>query len=166
MLRRACDVTPQRTSAHGAVLTAGAAERHVGTLGRRDAPRIELAGVSKRFGAVEALAPVDLDVARRRGRHGARPVGQRQDDAAAASSAGWSSRRPGAVAVDGSRPRAARAAKQIGFVPQSPALLPWRTVAENARLLLDVNRRRHADAAGPSPDELLDEVGLAEFAGA
>ena len=56
-------------------------------------------------------------------------------------------------------------AKRIGFVPQSPALLPWRTVTENARLLLDVNRRgpRPAD---PSPAELLDEVGLTEFAGA
>ena len=56
-------------------------------------------------------------------------------------------------------------AKRIGWVPQSPALLPWRTVARNARLLLEVNR----DASGAptaSTDELLGAVGLAEFAGA
>ena len=50
-------------------------------------------------------------------------------------------------------------------MPQSPALLPWRTVAANARLLLDVNRRAH-DARRPDPAELLAEVGLADFADA
>ena len=39
-----------------------------------------------------------------------------------------------------------RRRKQIGFVPQSPALLPWRTVEANARLLLDINRVGVADA--------------------
>jgi NitT/TauT family transport system ATP-binding protein len=57
----------------------------------------------------------------------------------------------------------ARAAKRIGFVPQTPALLPWRTVAQNARLLLDVNRTANGLAVR-SPEELLDSVGLAEFA--
>jgi NitT/TauT family transport system ATP-binding protein len=47
-------------------------------------------------------------------------------------------------------------------VPQAPALLPWRTVEANARLLLDLN----ADVAAPNPVDpldLLDRVGLAEF---
>ena len=48
-------------------------------------------------------------------------------------------------------------------MPQSPALLPWRTVARNASLLLEVNRDATSDAAR-SPAELLAEVGLAEFA--
>ena len=71
----------------------------------------------------------------------------------------------GTVLIDGASPHEARVAKRIGFVPQSPALLPWRTVARNARLLLEVNR----DASGAptrSTDELLGAVGLAEFAGA
>ncbi|MGH9272235.1 MAG: ABC transporter ATP-binding protein [Ilumatobacteraceae bacterium] len=72
----------------------------------------------------------------------------------------------GTVTVAGATPRVAREHKRIGFVPQSPALLPWRTVAENARLLLDVNRRTTATPQGPSPDELLQEVGMAEFSGA
>ena len=49
-------------------------------------------------------------------------------------------------------------------MPESPALLPWRTVGANARLLLEVNRS--AGTAGPDPGELLAEVGLAEFADA
>ena len=44
---------------------------------------IELVGVAKSFGAVEALAPVDLAVERRRDRHRARAERERQDDAAA-----------------------------------------------------------------------------------
>ena len=53
------------------------------TLGRRDGAAIELAGVAKTFGAVEALAPDRPHGRRRRGRHRARPERQRQDDAAA-----------------------------------------------------------------------------------
>ena len=70
----------------------------------------------------------------------------------------------GSVTIGGASPHDARAAKRIGFVPQSPALLPWRTVGANARLLLDVNRSRTTN--GPDPTELLAEVGLADFAGA
>ena len=46
--------------------------------------------------------------------------------------------------------------------PQSPALLPWRTVASNARLLLEVNRSANA-SDHPDPDQLLADVGLSEF---
>ncbi|MGI9644798.1 MAG: ABC transporter ATP-binding protein, partial [Ilumatobacteraceae bacterium] len=45
----------------------------------------------------------------------------------------------------------------------SPALLPWRTVEANARLLLDINRRASPDHPSVSVDELLTEVGLDEF---
>jgi NitT/TauT family transport system ATP-binding protein len=69
----------------------------------------------------------------------------------------------GIVEVDGGSPHAARDAKRVGFVPQSPALLPWRTVARNASLLLEVNRDATSEAAR-SPGDLLAEVGLAEFA--
>ena len=44
-------------------------------------------------------------------------------------------------------------------MPQTPALLPWRTVRANARLLLDLNRRA-APMPGPEPVDLLEEVGL------
>lgn len=48
-------------------------------------------------------------------------------------------------------------------MPQQPGLLPWRTVDENASLLLDLDRRRNP-ASHPDPMELLAEVGLEEFA--
>lgn len=68
----------------------------------------------------------------------------------------------GEVLVGGAPPARARHTKQIAVVPQAPALLPWRTVRANARLLLDVNRRRNPLHA-PDPVELLADVGLGEF---
>ena len=50
-------------------------------------------------------------------------------------------------------------------MPQRPALLPWRTVRQNVRLLTEVNRGAE-DHATLRPDEteaLLQEVGLGEF---
>ncbi len=66
----------------------------------------------------------------------------------------------GQVLVDGSPPREAQRAKSLGFVFQDPALLPWRTVAANVRLPLQVNRR----AGGRlDVDALLRLVGLDGF---
>ena len=126
---------------------------------------IELAGVTQRFGTVEALGPVDLaiesgEIVTVLGPSGSgkttllRIVGGLVEPTA------------GSVSVDGSSPHVARSEKRIGFVPQSPALLPWRTVEANARLLLDVNRRRAHTPDGPTPSELLAHVGLSDFAGA
>jgi NitT/TauT family transport system ATP-binding protein len=70
----------------------------------------------------------------------------------------------GTVRINGSVPAAMRDAKEIGFVPQSPALLPWRTVRANASLLNDVHRSSTSHAR--DVDELLESVGLAEFADA
>jgi NitT/TauT family transport system ATP-binding protein len=72
----------------------------------------------------------------------------------------------GEILVDGRPAESARRLKRIGMVPQSPGLLPWRTVAENARLLADLNRPgtgRRTDGAADS-ESLLDEVGLADVA--
>ena len=52
----------------------------------------------------------------------------------------------GSITVGDTTPNRRGRAKMIGFVPQTPALLPWRTVEANARLLLDVNR-----GANPTP---------------
>jgi NitT/TauT family transport system ATP-binding protein len=53
-------------------------------------------------------------------------------------------------------------ARQLGFVPQSPGLLPWRNVRDNARLLTEVGRRRTGLSPG-QVDDLLEEVGLGGF---
>jgi NitT/TauT family transport system ATP-binding protein len=68
----------------------------------------------------------------------------------------------GTVLVDERPPGRALERKEIAVVPQSPGLLPWRTVEANARLLLDINRRANPKDH-PDPRELLHEVGLGGF---
>lgn len=72
----------------------------------------------------------------------------------------------GSISVDGDAPDTARASKRIGFIPQSPALLPWRSVRANTSLLLDINRSASPNTPSVSVDELLSEVGLTDFADA
>jgi NitT/TauT family transport system ATP-binding protein len=71
----------------------------------------------------------------------------------------------GTVLVHDASPAAARRAKQFALVPQVPALLPWRTVRDNARLLTQVGRGRadHPTLDPEAIDALLDEVGLGAF---
>jgi len=65
----------------------------------------------------------------------------------------------GEIRVFGAAPEAARLRRDIGFVFQDPALLPWRTALANVELPLQVavSRARRAQA---SPRELLEMVGL------
>ena len=84
----------------------------------------------------------------------------------------------GRVLIDGRPPAQAQRDKAVGFVFQDPSLLPWRSVIENVRLPLQVNRRparRPAAAAlsgdgsparrpeSRSPDGLVELVGLEAF---
>jgi NitT/TauT family transport system ATP-binding protein len=80
--------------------------------------------------------------------------------------AGLETTQVGSISIDGDRPDAARASKRVGFVPQSPALLPWRSVRANASLLLDINRGASPTKPSVSVDALLKEVGLDDFADA
>jgi NitT/TauT family transport system ATP-binding protein len=66
----------------------------------------------------------------------------------------------GQALVDGGPPRETQRRKQVGFVFQDPSLLPWRTVLDNVRLPLQVNR---GDRTGESPERMVDLVGLGEF---
>jgi NitT/TauT family transport system ATP-binding protein len=125
---------------------------------------IELASVSKAFGSVEALADIDLAVEASEIVTVLGPSGSGKTTLLRLVG-GLDEPTSGRVVVDGRSPHEARAGKRIGFVPQSPALFPWRTVAENARLLLDVNRRQ-SKTRGPTTSELLDHVGLTTFADA
>ena len=70
----------------------------------------------------------------------------------------------GVVKVNDDSPAVGRAAKRFALAPQQPALLAWRTVRQNARLLLDVNPQ--SGASDDAVDGLLEEVGLNDFADA
>ncbi len=73
----------------------------------------------------------------------------------------------GTVRVCGVSPAEAAAAKMLGFVPQTPALLPWLSVLKNVTLPARVNRsagRRRATPPGPSMLELLGKAGLRDVA--
>jgi NitT/TauT family transport system ATP-binding protein len=72
----------------------------------------------------------------------------------------------GRVVIGDDTPDAARAAKQFGLVPQAPALVPWKTVDQNVRLLSKLHRRAatHPALSDPEVGALLETVGLAQFA--
>lgn len=69
----------------------------------------------------------------------------------------------GGIWLDGQPPAAARAAKQIGWMAQQPALLPWRTVLENVQLAKKINPQIGKTAVS-NPENLLKMVGLTDFA--
>ena len=68
----------------------------------------------------------------------------------------------GAVQVLGVTPDTARLRRDIGFVFQDAALLPWRSALQNVELPLEVakSRTQSSKAARATPRELLELVGL------
>src|ERR1700733_560838 len=69
----------------------------------------------------------------------------------------------GEVTLGGDTPRAARHDHALGFVFQSPTLLPWRTVRQNVELPLDVVGRNSTRRSARSTDELIELVRLRSF---
>ena len=67
----------------------------------------------------------------------------------------------GGIEVFGGAPAEAQRAHALGLVAQDPGLLPWRDVAANVRLPLDVMRANDPERVRA----LLAQVGIAEFAG-
>lgn len=132
---------------------------------------IRLASVSKRFErkgfdrkghAVQALDPIDLTIAEGEFVSIIGPSGSGKSTLLRMI-AGLLPHDTGTITVGDLSPDQARREKHFGFLPQTPALLPWRTVAENVTLLGELNGGRH-DRAIIEPENLLAEVGLAEFA--
>jgi NitT/TauT family transport system ATP-binding protein len=72
----------------------------------------------------------------------------------------------GDVLIDGEPAGSCRRGRRIGYVFQTPVLLPWRSVRDNILLPYDIGRgsKRSRASAGPRLDEVLDVVGLTDFA--
>lgn len=70
----------------------------------------------------------------------------------------------GTIRLDGGLPPSAvRARKEIAWMAQNPALLPWMTVMDNVTLPQQVNAQTNG-AAALAPSALLRMVGLHDFA--
>ena len=63
----------------------------------------------------------------------------------------------------GETPAAIRKRRELGFVFQDAALLPWRTARQNVELPFEVGAGAKLARSGKSPAELLDLVGLAKW---
>jgi len=66
----------------------------------------------------------------------------------------------GHVTINGKSVREASRDKAIGLVPQSPALLPWRTIVDNVRLPLELNPAANTGRTLRDAEELLTCFGL------
>ncbi len=122
---------------------------------------VALRDVSKSFGDLAVVERLSLDIAANSFVSLVGPSGCGKSTLLRMI-AGLEKSSTGAVTIGGASPADLRRTKRLAVVPQQPGLLPWRTVAENARLLLAVNRR-HQPADHPDPLELLAEVGLIDF---
>jgi NitT/TauT family transport system ATP-binding protein len=122
---------------------------------------VALQGLSKSFGDLEVLDDVSLKVEAGSFVSFIGPSGCGKTTLVRII-AGLEAASSGSVLVDGVPPAQARSHKRVALVPQSPGLLPWRTVRANAHLLLDVNRAANPPDAA-NPNNLLREVGLGEF---
>jgi NitT/TauT family transport system ATP-binding protein len=69
----------------------------------------------------------------------------------------------GSVSLFGRSPSEARRARDLGFVFQDAALLPWRTVRENVELPLEVGDGARLSEKSSKPEDLLELVGLAQW---
>lgn len=69
----------------------------------------------------------------------------------------------GDVQVLGEAPENARRKRELGFVFQDAALLPWRTALANVRLPLEVGRSAQRGRPAARPEDLLELVGLKGF---
>jgi ABC-type nitrate/sulfonate/bicarbonate transport system ATPase subunit len=130
-------------------------------------PGLAISGVSRTYdtdeGPVAALGPVELHVPQGRFVTVIGPSGCGKSTLLRIL-AGIDRPDQGSISIFGESVEHTRRAKLIGFVPQALALLPWRTVLENARLPLELNRSGAANRREPArgPSEVLRALGLGD----
>jgi NitT/TauT family transport system ATP-binding protein len=125
---------------------------------------IQMSGVSATYGARPVVVDVDLDVAAGEvvaliGRSGTGKT------TILRLVAGLIAPTTGTVRLLGTAPEVARRQKRLGLVGQDARLHPWRTVLENVRLPLEVNKRAPVNGH-VTPTQWLERVGVADAAAA
>jgi NitT/TauT family transport system ATP-binding protein len=109
--------------------------------------RVEMRGVTRRFGERVAVGPLDLDIEPGSFVALVGPSGCGKTTLLRLLCA-LDTPSKGTISIDGMSPDGAAGAKRFALIPQQPALLPWRSVEDNVRLTGEVNRKagRVADA--------------------
>lgn len=125
-------------------------------------PAIQMSGVSTTFGARPVIEDVDLTVGEGEvvalvGRSGTGKT------TILRLIAGLITPTSGTVRLLGAAPEVARRQKRLGLVAQDARLHPWRTVLENVRLPIEVNRTARVNGH-VTPREWLERVGVADAA--
>ncbi len=123
--------------------------------------KLEIAGAGKRFGPVQALSPMDLVVEDGGFIAIVGPSGCGKSTLMRLV-AGLLPASEGAITAGGRR--VAGPVTELGIVFQQPVLLEWRTALENVLFQVEM-RGMPASAHRERAMELLDQVGLADFAG-
>jgi NitT/TauT family transport system ATP-binding protein len=127
----------------------------------RAVPHIEFRGVGKRFGSARpVLEGIDLTVGKGEFVSIIGPSGCGKSTILKLV-AGLTPVSEGTVLVDGMKPVDAR--EIVSFIFQDPTLLPWRTVAKNVRLALELDHTAR-DTREKRVDVLLELVGLKHVA--
>lgn len=115
---------------------------------------ISIRGVSRSFGALQALASVDLDIAAGEFVAFVGPSGCGKTTLLRIV-ADLETPSTGAVMVGGEPPHEARRRKMLGLVSQRPAVLPWKKAIDDVKFT-----QRIAKKAGLQAEELLRDFGL------
>lgn len=116
-------------------------------------PAIRFDQVTRHFGDVEAVAPVDLEVMPGEFVALIGPSGCGKSTMLRLAS-GLDSPTTGTIT---------RGTEEVGYVFQEPTLMPWRSVRANVELLAQLEGRSRAERA-TRVQEVLEQVGLADFA--
>jgi len=122
--------------------------------------RVTLDNVEKRFGSVQALAPIDLDIADGEFVGIVGPSGCGKSTLLRLT-AGLMPPSAGRLRIDG-KPIAGPVT-ELGIVFQQPVLLEWRNALRNVLFQVEM-RGKSAGSFRPRAMELLAQMGLTEFA--